>query len=161
MFWRKRIDLDLAAGVSGNPSSPHEKGRRSREILEGARTSIARLTEVRADDVLFTSGATEANALAILGLPKREDHILYLPSAHASIVENAKLLAERGVISEPLVISNGQIDIANLKKQIRKETALVVVEAVCGETGVIWNTREVKNAIGKIYLHVDASQASW
>ncbi len=128
-------------------------------MLEGARTEIARLVEVKPDDVIFTSGATEANALAILGLPKKGDHVLYLPSAHASIVENAKLLQKRGVMSEPLLIANGQIDIDDLKKRIRPETVLVAVEAVCGEIGTVWNTREVKNAIGKIYLHVDASQA--
>jgi len=159
MFWKRRVYLDNAAGVSGNPSSPHEEGRMAREMLEGARTDIARLLEVQADDVIFTSGATEANALAILGIPKKGDHVLYLPSAHASIVENMKLLEERGVAVEPLTITNCQIDIVDLKKRIRPETKLVAVEAVCGETGVVWNTREVKNAIGKVYLHVDASQA--
>lgn len=159
MFWKRRIYLDNSAGVAGNPSSPHEEGRRAKKILEDARTSIARLLEVQSDDVIFTSGATEANALAILGIAKAGDHVLYLPSAHASIVENAKLLRERGVISEPLVITNGRVNIDDVKKRIRPETRLVVTEAVCGETGIVWNTREIKNAIGQIYLHVDASQA--
>ena len=159
MWWEKRSYFDYAAGASANPSSPHEEGRRAKRILEDARTSIARLIEVQNDDVIFTSGATESNALAILGLPKRGEHVLYLPSAHASIVENVKLLQERGVNTEPLVVTNGQIDTNALKKRIRPETALVTVEAVCGETGIVWNTREVKNVIGKILLHVDASQA--
>ncbi|MDP2665433.1 MAG: aminotransferase class V-fold PLP-dependent enzyme [bacterium] len=159
MWWKKRVYLDYAAGAAGNPSSPHEEGRMAKQMLEDARTAIARLVEVQSDDVIFTSGATEANALAILGLPKKGDHVLYLPSAHASIVENAKFLRERGITSEPLVITNGQIDIVDLKKRIRPETKLVTIEAVCGETGTIWNTREVKQTIGKIFLHVDASQA--
>ncbi len=159
MWWKKRIYLDRAAGMSANPSSPHEEGRRAKKMLEDARTSIARLVEVQSDDVIFTSGATEANALAILGLAKEKDHMLYLPSAHASIVENVRLLTERGAYCEPLAIKNGQIDISDLKKRIRPETKLVAVEAVCGETGTIWNTREVKQAIGNTYLHVDASQA--
>ena len=159
MWWKKRAYFDYASGMSGNPSSPHEEGRRARKVLEDARTSIARLIEVQSDDIIFTSGATESNALAILGLPKRGEHVLYLPSAHASIVENVKLLQERGVNTEPLVVTNGQIDTNALKKRIRPETALVTVEAVCGETGIVWNTREVKNVIGKILLHVDASQA--
>ena len=159
MWWKKRAYFDYASGMSGNPSSPHEEGRRARKVLEDARTSIARLIEVQSDDIIFTSGATESNALAILGLPKKGEHVLYLPSAHASIVENVKLLQERGVNTEPLVVTNGQIDTNALKKRIRPETALVTVEAVCGETGIVWNTREVKNVIGKILLHVDASQA--
>ncbi len=182
MFWERRVYLDQAAGVSGNSSSPHEAGRKSREILEAARTSIARLLEVQADDVIFTGGATEANALAILGLAKGGDHVLYLPSAHASIVENVKLLKERGVKVEPLTIVNGKVDIADLKRQIKTKTVLVTMEAVCGETGVIWNTREVASTLrsgaakkssaqaarpiqhdfsAAPLLHVDASQAPW
>ena len=72
MFWKRRIYLDYAAGVAGNPSSPHYEGRMAKKKLEDARTSIARLVEVQGDDVIFTSGATEANALAILGLTKKE-----------------------------------------------------------------------------------------
>lgn len=159
MFGKKRIYLDAAAGMSGNPSSPHEEGRNARERLEQARTDIARLTEVQSDDIIFTSGATEANALAILGLVRSGAHMLYLPSAHASIVENMKLAQRRGVVVESLPILNGAVDSTILKKMLRPETVLVSMDAVCGETGVIWNTREVKNAIGKVLLHVDASQA--
>jgi cysteine desulfurase len=193
MFWKKRIYLDYAAGPRGNPSSVHEEGRRAKRRLEDARLAVARLAEVKADDVVFTSGATEANAIAIHGVVNsrqaigdRRPHILYLPSAHASIVENAKMLAQRGVEIEPLPIANGRVDIDALKKLIRPETALVTMEAVCGETGTIWNTREVANALRSsrvlgemlnrpsglsassrgrgdaatpIYLHVDASQA--
>ena len=190
MFWRKkRTYLDAAAGVSGpsprrswlrprgggNPSSPHKEGRRSREILEGARTTIARLLEVQSDDVIFTSGATEANALAILGSLRagrtkdqapRTKHALYLPSAHASVVENMKALKEEGIDVEELPIRTTNVDIEKLAEMIRPETALVSMDAVCGETGVVWNTREVASALREpsrakrgIVLHVDASQA--
>jgi cysteine desulfurase len=176
-MWRtRRTNLDAAAGVSGNPSSPHKEGRQAKQGLEEARTDIARLVEVQSDDVIFTSGATEANALAILGhvralrLLARHDapgrnhaHILYLPSAHASIVENAKLLAEEGVRVEALPIKDSRVDTKALAKMLRKETVLVSMEAVCGETGVVWNTREVAEVLRKtgtqILLHVDASQA--
>ena len=160
MFWKKRIYLDYAAGAEGNPSSPHAEGRAAKRILEDARAEIARLVEVKADDIIFTSGATEANAIAILGIAKADDHALYLPSAHASIVENMKLLAERGVTVEPLSIRDGKVDCEKLKELLRPETKLVAMEAVCGETGTIWNTREVKNILPpRAFLHVDASQA--
>lgn len=143
-------------------------------MLEDARTIIARLVEVQPDDVIFTSGATEANALAILGhvralraAGKKDIHVLYLPSAHTSIVENMKALAEEGVAVEPLPIKEYRVDIEMLAKMIRSETAFVSMDAVCGETGVVWNTREVASALresrgsgeGRIVLHVDASQA--
>lgn len=172
MFWKHRTYLDRAAGVAGNPSSPHAEGREAKRILEDARTAIARLVEAQADDVIFTGGATEANALAILGslhaaAKKTEGKVplraLYLPSAHASIVENANLLKAYGVEVLPLPIRDARVDVRALASLVRDGTVLVTMEAVCGETGVIWNTREVADALreaGKgTLLHVDASQA--
>lgn len=175
MFGKQRIYLDAAAGVLGNPSSPHEEGRRARGMLEEARTSIARLLEVQSDDVVFTSGATESNALAILGyvrarralagpdaVGRNNMHVLYLPSAHASIVENVKMLVEEGIQIEALPIKDYCIDTDALAKMLRSETVLVTMEAVCGETGVVWNTREVAEVLKKnstSLLHIDASQA--
>lgn len=181
MFFKRRTYLDRAAGVTGNPSSPHEEGREARRILEDARTSIARLTEVQSDDVIFTSGATESNALAILGYvralrqragadtPGRNNiHVLYLPTSHASIVGNAKLLQAEGVAVEALPVKEYRVDTQALAKMLRKGTALVSMDAVCGETGVVWNTREVaavlaafKGSHNRPLLHVDASQASF
>lgn len=181
MWCKKRTYLDWSAGVAPNPSSPHSEGRRAKKVLEDARESIARLAEVQSDDVLFTSGATESNALAILGhvralralagpdVPGRNNmHVLYLPSAHASIVENVKLLEEEGLAVEALPIQDYRVDVGALAKMIRPETVLVSMDAVCGETGVVWNTREVAEVLRKtrggpaatrIVLHVDASQA--
>lgn len=177
MIWRpkKRAYLDIAAGVSGNPSSPHAEGRHARDVLEAARTRIARLTETKADDVIFTSGATEANALAILGAvraakPERGGaHLLYLPSAHASLVENALALENEGVEVEPLPVRDWRVDADALAQAIRPETVLVTMDAVCGETGNVWNTREVRAALDaargegepRILLHTDASQAPY
>lgn len=184
MFSKRRTYLDYAAGVSANPSSPHAEGRRAKKALEDARTLIARLVEVKSEDVVFTSGATESNALAILGLLKAGDHALYLPSAHASIIENMKLAATRGALIEELPIVDGRVDTEALRRMLRPETKLVAMDAVCGETGVVWNTREVAHAIqaaretrfsrsleagqplatktafpSRPLLHVDASQA--
>jgi len=144
-------------------------------MLEGARTAIARLVEVQSDDVVFTSGATESNALAILGHARALRargagvlHTLYLPSAHASVIENMKLLMEEGVSIEPLPIRDARIDIDAFAKMVRPETFLVSMDAVCGETGIVWNTREVAEVLKKTFasftraralLHVDASQA--
>ena len=195
MWGKKRVYLDVAAGMAGNPSSPHMEGRTARERLERARKEVARLVEVQGDDVIFTSGATEANALAILGtaralraragrdVPGRNNmHVLYLPSSHASIVENVRMLADEGVSVEPLPVRDHRVDTDALAKMLREETALVAMDAVCSETGVVWNTREVSDVLKKAreaqkrfsrtqtftekivfapraLLHVDASQA--
>lgn len=181
MFGRKRTYLDVAAGVAGNPSSPHEEGRQARAQLEDARREIAQLIEVQADDIIFTSGATESNALAILGYvralrrqageatPGRNNlHVLYLPTSHASVVRNIEQLATEGVTVEMLPLDGTRVDLDALVKMLRKETVLVVMDAVCGETGVVWNTREVSEVLkrkrggtadARILLHVDASQA--
>jgi cysteine desulfurase len=109
-----------------------------------------------------------------------------LPSSHASIVENMKLLEEEGVAIEPLPIKDYRVDADALAKMIRPETVLVSMDAVCGETGVVWNTREVAEVLKKTRrgetifftsgcsassewkkrfpsarLHVDVSQAPW
>lgn len=178
MRWGGRVYLDSASGLAGNPSSPHAEGRAAKDELENARITIARLVEVQPDDVLFTSGATEANALAILGhvralrqragsdtVGRNHIHVLYLPSSHASIIENVGILASEGVMVEALPVADYRVDTDALKKMIRKETALVTMDAVCGETGVVWNTREVADVLRKSraatlpLLHVDASQA--
>jgi len=185
MRWR-RIYLDYASGFAGNPSSAHADGRAARRRLEDARTRIARLVEAKPDDVIFTSGATEANALAILGVmraaAKRRGEldaqhtssgqplrVLYLPGSHSSIVENVRAAAEEtGARAEPLPLDGAQVDCTALARLlIAGSPTLVTMEAVCGETGVIWNTREVHHTlvagtrmgIAPSLLHVDASQA--
>ncbi len=176
---KKRVYLDSASGFSGNPSSQHKEGRDAKLVLEDARRTIARLVEVQTDDVIFTSGATESNALVILGYVRalraqgmKDMHVLYLPTAHSSIVENVKSLRDEGVDIEPMPVRDSRVDTDALKKMLRDTTVLVAMDAVCGETGVVWNTREVAEVLNSatlpqnmlksdfnIVLHIDASQA--
>lgn len=188
---KKRVYLDWAAaapvlpranracmralGVFGNPSSPHTEGREAQILLTDARVRIARLAGVKQDAVVFTGGATEANALAIQGQirallaagSKPEAlHVLYLPSAHASTRGCVTALQKEGVLVEPLVVTGGVIDLAALAQQIRPETVLVALEVVCGETGTRFDTRGVRQVLDlarkdggpRIRMHADASQ---
>jgi cysteine desulfurase len=160
----------------GNPSSVHAEGRAARAILEDARLAIARMAGVKADAVLFTSGATEANALAIVGSIQalieqgrspESMHILYLSGAHASTIGAVAQLKERGVLTEELRITDGAIDLPALAKQLQPGTVLVAVDVVCGEMGALYNVRDVRRALDaarkgggeRILLHADASQA--
>ena len=157
----------------GNPSSPHEEGRSARAVLEDSRRGIARLAGVKPSAVIFTSGATEANALAIQGRLKRcaEDgiqcrdmHVLYLPTMHSSALKTVQEFQAQGVSIEPLRLTGGAIDLETFKMQLRPETVLVCVDAVCGETGSRFETLRMRRVIDavpnsqKALLHVDASQ---
>jgi cysteine desulfurase len=159
----------------GNPSSPHEEGREAHTILEDARVRIARLAGVKSDAVIFTGGATEANALAIVGQvaalidsgrSTESIHVLYTPSAHASTRGAISMLKERGVTVEALAVLSGKIDLTTLAQQIRPETVLIALDVVCGETGTRFDTRAVRQVLDKargglsprIRIHADASQ---
>ena len=188
----KRIYLDWAASAPvssqalrafsgaltsyGNPSSPHTEGRAAKDILEDARTRIARLAGVKSETVLFTSGATEANALALMGhirariergTAPSDMHALVLPSAHASVRGAFSMLQNAGVVVEKLLLTDGAIDLAHLRAQLRPTTVLVSVDVVCGETGALYKVRDVRRVLdeytktngGTITLHADASQA--
>lgn len=181
----KRIYLDYAAaapvfpsaerafrnalGAWGNPSSAHEGGRKAKAVLEEARTAIARLTGSRAENVIFTSGATEANALAIrghvrarlkAGAKPSDLHLLYLSSAHASVVETMKALAEEGVSVEALPLQNGDVDIEAMQTLVRPETTLVSLDSVSPETGLRHDARAVRTALpAAVVVHIDASQS--
>lgn len=159
----------------GNPSSPHEEGRHAKELLDDARMRIARLAGVKPRAVIFTSGATEANNLAIRGRIERlhadgraydSMHVLYLPTMHASVLGSVEELVKLGVVIEPIVLSGFEIDLAQFQKQLRPETVLVCADAVCGETGVRFDVLKLrrvldaarKEGVATAILHVDASQ---
>ncbi|HEX2792423.1 MAG TPA: aminotransferase class V-fold PLP-dependent enzyme [Candidatus Paceibacterota bacterium] len=164
-----------ALDAFGNPSSAHEEGRAASALLEGARARVARLAGTKPEAVVFTSGATEANALAIegrirarlrLGAPPELLHVLYAPSAHASVTGACMRAEALGVRTEPLSFADGRIDLADLARKVRPETMLVVVDVVCGETGLQTHVRDVRRTLdtalpagGRINLHADASQA--
>ncbi len=191
-FQKKDVYLDWAAAAPvlpaaknafergleayGNPSSAHTVGRAAHAILEDARVRIARLAGTKADAVIFTSGATEANALGIVGqmhariaagTPATAMEVLYLPSAHASTLGAMEGLRALGVRTALLTLSNGAIDLKKLALQIRPATVLVCVDAIDSETGTEFAVRDVRRALDvarknggeRILLHVDASQA--
>lgn len=150
-----------AVAAYGNPGSPHEEGRAAKDVLEDARTRIARLMEVKSDAVIFTSGATEANALAIHGVATGPaPHILYHPASHASVIE--AIAAVPNAVLEPIALKDGAVDITRFRRQLRPNTALVTTLIVCSETGARFDTRAMGRAIKEVesraIFHVDASQ---
>lgn len=191
MFQRKRTYLDWAAaasvsrkaraaflrsfGVYGNPSAAHAEGRAAKALLEKARSVIAGMAGAKPDAVIFTSGATEANAIAFRGRVKAflaegerasDMHVLYQAGAHASIAETAAALVSEGIRADVIPLKDGDIDLKALKGLIRPETAFVSMEAVSAETGARFDTRGVRRVLDearreggpRIILHVDAAQ---
>ncbi len=157
---RARRAFDATLPFFGNPSAPYAEGREAKTLLEDARTRIARIAEVKTDGVIFTSGATEANALALLGSVRakgaQKAHVLHHPSQHASVQSAVQTLRVEGATVE-------EIQLDTLTRQLTPSTVLVTLDAVCGETGTLYDTLAVRRTLDAyrpgILLHVDASQA--
>lgn len=183
----KRIYLDYAAAmpvlssarkaflraldVSGNPSAAHSEGREAKEILESARSTVARHTEVKPEAVTFTGNATEANALAIQGTVAEclaegatigDLHLLYMEGAHTSVANTMEALREKGARIDVIPLLQGAVDLKILKDLCTKQTTLVSIEAVSSETGLRADLRQIRRVLDEvsagILLHVDASQ---
>ncbi len=145
-----------AMDALGNPSSIHQPGRAARRILEDARELLAKRFQSRAQDIVFCSGATEANALAVHALGINRP-IMYGATEHDAI----RAAAPHGIAIP--VLSNGMFDPAALESLlIRHHGALVCLMAANNETGILHDIAagaEICAAHGAL-LHVDAAQAA-
>lgn len=151
----------------GNAASPiHDYGLFARAAVEHARMQVAKLVDARPDEVLFTSGATESNNLAILGLVdvgqrSRRHHILTTAIEHKAVLEPFEVLSRRGFEVEYLSVgSDGRLCPEILASALRPETLLVSTMHVNNETGVLQPLDEVANILSgyEALWHVDASQ---
>src|SRR6185312_6635162 len=149
-----------ALSVTGNPSSVHAHGRAARAIVEEAREQVAKLVKAKPEQVIFTSGATEANNLALWGAVEgaidqseadkaaRITRLFVSAIEHSAVLKTAEAVAERvaGVRLERLpVTADGVLDLEALRVALRegKGRALVAVMAANNETGVIQPVAEV------------------
>jgi len=150
----------------GNAGSPHEFGRRARHLVHLARDRIARVVGARRHEVIFTSGATESNNLAILGLEdigkaSGRRHIVSTRIEHKAILEPLAVLEKRG-FEITLVGSGreGRVEAESVLAALRPDTLLLSVMHVNNETGIIQPIGEIADGIGKrsVFFHVDAAQ---
>lgn len=154
-------------GCFGNPASrSHRYGWQAEEAVETAREHIAQLISADPREIVFTSGATESNNLAIKGVAfahqNQGKHLITVKTEHRAVLDTFEWLSENGFQVTFLdVAPNGLLDINQLKSAIRDDTILVSVMMVNNEIGVIQDIA----AIGKlcqahdIYFHVDGVQA--
>jgi cysteine desulfurase len=144
----------------GNPASAHAAGRKARQGLEDARERVAGLLDAAPDEVIFTSGATEANNLAIFGLAgSPPGHILASPIEHPCVTEPLRQLEARGFEVEYLPVGqDGVVSVDAFLEQVRPDTRLAVVMLVNHETGAV----QPVSVLGTQYrfLHTDAAQAA-
>jgi cysteine desulfurase len=150
----------MRAAPPGNPASAHAAGRAARRALEDAREQVAELLGADPGEVIFTSGATEANNLALFGLAGDPPaHIIAGPVEHPSVVEPLNQLVGRGFTVDYLPVSrDGVVDLAALPQMLRPDSWLVTVQLVNHETGVI-SKLETRIPNLKCTIHTDAAQA--
>ena len=147
----------------GNASSIHHHGQETRAAVERARESVAALLGCRASEVVFTSGGTEADNLAIFGLVDAGDHIITSTIEHHAVLNACKHLESEGCeVSYVSVDGRGLVDPDEVRRALRPNTKLITIMLANNETGVLQPTEE----IGKIaaeadaYFHTDAVQAA-
>jgi len=149
----------------GNTASPHSHGRIASLAVAQAREEIASVIGADADDIIFTSGATEANNLALFGLARGESRrrkIVVSAVEHKSILIPTKTLAEDGFLVECLPVNDdGVLVIRDAEQIIDAETLVVSVQVANNETGVLQPVKkiaEIAHSVGAVY-HCDAAQA--
>lgn len=158
---RAREAMVEALSATGNPSSVHAEGRRARGIVENARRTVAALVNTDPRNVVFTSGATEANA-TVIGQP-RWAGIAVSAVEHVSVLDAAK--ARRAACSVLGVDKQGRIELEVLRQWLAKPcegARLVSVQWANNETGVIQPIREIAEIVaeGQALLHIDGVQAA-
>ncbi len=152
----------------GNPASnSHPFGWTAEEAVENARVEIAKLLNADAKEIVFTSGATESNNLAIKGAAQfyktKGKHLITVKTEHKAVLDTMRELERQGFEVTYLgVQENGLIDLEELKAAIREDTILVSVMWVNNEIGVIQNIPAIGEICRerKIIFHVDAAQAA-
>ncbi len=152
----------------GNPASrSHPYGWEAEEAVEEARGQIAALVNADPREIVFTSGATESDNLALKGIAEfyqdRGKHIITVKTEHKAILDTARELERKGFEVTYLdVLENGLIDLEVLKATIRPDTILVSVMMVNNEIGVIQDVATIGEICRErgVFFHVDAAQAT-
>lgn len=152
----------LEAGNVGNPHSEHVAGWRAAKAVEEARADVAALIGAQPSEILFTSGATEANNLALFGTTGHVGRLIVSAIEHPSVLEPADALRARGLEVEVLPVDScGRVDPGALERRLAKGKALVSIMAANNEIGTLQPVADIGTlcrAYGALF-HTDAVQA--
>ena len=164
---QKMSDFLLPSGTFGNPAShTHKFGYEAQQAVQTAKEQVAALINADPREIVWTSGATESDNLAIKGIAefyqRQGKHIITMSTEHKAVLDTCKHLAAQGFEAtflnpEP----NGILDLAKLKSAIRPDTILISIMHVNNETGVIQNIEAIGNVAREhgIVFHTDAAQS--
>ena len=152
----------------GNPSSLYRKGMDAETVLENARDALARALSCRAEEIVFTSGGTESNNIAVLGTAnamRRYGRRIVISSVeHSSVEESARQLEAAGfdVVRLP-VGTDGKVSVQAMQRAVTRDTILVSVMAVNNEVGAIEPVQDIRRVVrtagSPAVIHCDAVQA--
>lgn len=155
------------AGWFGNASNPtYVEGEEAAAAVEEARGRVAALVDAEPREVVFTSGATESDNLAIKGTAwaemRRRNHVVTCAVEHAAVLEPVRWLARHGFEATVLPVDGtGRVDPADVAKAVRASTLLVSIQMANGEIGTIQDVSEIGSVCRErgVAFHVDAAQA--
>ncbi|HSY43352.1 MAG TPA: cysteine desulfurase family protein, partial [Candidatus Acidoferrum sp.] len=158
--------LPFLGEIWGNPSSIHHVGRKARALLDDARDRAAKFLGAKPSEIVFTSGGTESNNLAILGtvrlLKSKGKHLITSSIEHHAVLHSFDFLGKKEgfEITRLPVDSQGRVSPEDLKRAIRKDTVLVSVMAANNEIGTIQPVPELGTICRErgVFFHTDAVQ---
>ena len=158
---------DISQKYYGNPNSVHKIGKNAKDVIDNATENIAKKFGVSKEEIIYTSGSTESNNMAIKGVcekyKKNGKHIIISSLEHNSIIASATVMQDKGFDVDLVPINKeGLVDINELKKLIRKDTILVSIVAVDSEIGLVQPIEEISILLKQypnIHFHTDATQA--
>ncbi|XP_074644645.1 cysteine desulfurase-like [Tubulanus polymorphus] len=163
------IDAMLPYEVSfyGNPHSrTHAYGWETEAAVEHARKQVASIIGADPKEIIFTSGATESNNIAVKGVGRfyksRKKHVITTQTEHKCVLDSCRVLESEGIdVTYLPVKTNGLIDLEMLKQSIRPDTSLISIMTVNNEIGVVQPIEEIGKIAraNKIFFHTDAAQA--
>ena len=151
----------------GNPNSLHKLGMDAKKIIDASSEQIASILGIRANEIIYTSGASEANNTAIKGIcfkyKNRGNHIITTELEHSSIIAPLSYLQNNGFIVDFVKLDkNGQIDLDDLERLMNDKTILVSIASVNSEVGIKQPISKITNIVKKYpkcYFHSDMTQS--
>jgi cysteine desulfurase len=147
----------------GNASSIHHHGQETRAAVERARDAVASLLGCRTSEIVFTSGGTEGDNLAVTGLTRAGDHIITSSIEHHAVLLSCRHLEENGCeVTYVPVDGRGLVDPEDVRRALRPKTSLISIMMANNETGVLQPVEEIGKIAGEadVYFHTDAVQAA-
>lgn len=157
--------VEVTKKYIGNPNSLHKLGVEAKQLIDAATKQVAEILGVNSNEVIYTSGASEANNLAIKGICFKHTgkHIITTELEHSSVSEAVKYMEKVGYqVSYVKLDNKGLVDLADLENLIRDDTVLVSIAAVNSEVGVVQDLEAISKIVKKypkVFFHSDMTQS--